>query len=247
MKNKISSTVDEAVADIPDGATIMLSGFGEPGTPQNLISALIRQGAKNLIVISNRGGGGRNLREGIIDAGKLIERRRVKKMVCTITAALKSSITTSFDRMYQAGEIAAELVPQGTFAARIRAGGAGIGGFYTPTGVGTEIAEGKEHRMIDGREHILEGPLRADYALVHAYRADTWGNLQYRLTQRNFGPLMAAAARVTIVEVEKEIAEPGAIDPDQVHTPGVYVDRLVKIPSPPEGIWESTYWQSGKS
>ena len=160
-------------------------------------------------------------------------------MVCTITAALKSSIETPFDRMYQAGEIDAELVPQGTFAERIRAAGAGIAGFYTPTGIDTEIAEGKEVREFDGRRYLLEKPLSADFALLRAHRADRFGNLQFRLAQRNFAPLMAAAAAVTIVEVEQPIVEPGDLDPSHIHTPGVYVDRIVQIPPPPAGLWET--------
>ena len=246
VRNKNLQSFDEAVADVPDGATVMISGFGEPGAPQNLVAALLRQGAKDLVVIANRVGG-RNIRDGMMDAGKLIEGGHVKKMVCTINAALKSSMENSFDRMYQTGEIDAELVPQGTFAERIRAGGAGIGGFYTPTGVGTEIAEGKERKTINGRDHILDFPLRADFALIRAHRADTWGNLQFRLAQRNFGPLMAMAAGVTVVEVEEELVEPGTMDPDHVHTPGVYVDRIVKIPPPPEGIWEAAFRQLPES
>ena len=235
MRNKVFSTFDEAVADIPDGATIMFSGFGAPGVPRNLIAALLRQGAKVLTGISNRHGH----EDGLMDVGKLIEAGRMKKMICSFTAATHPSRALAFEKLYEAGEIEGEIVPQGTLAEKIRAAGAGIGAFYTPTGVGTEVADGKEHRTINGQQYLLEYPLPADYAFIRAYRADAWGNLQYRLTQRNFSPIMAQAARITIAEVEGEILEAGAFDPDQVHTPGIFVDRLVKIPPPPEGIWDT--------
>ncbi|MCE2465470.1 MAG: 3-oxoacid CoA-transferase subunit A [Dehalococcoidia bacterium] len=235
MKNKVYSSFDEAVAGIPDGATIMFPGFGPPGIPRNLIAALIRQGAKDLIGICNNHGALGNL----MDVGRLIETERVVKWVCAFTAAPHPSRKLAFEGLYEEGKIEAELVPQGTLAERIRAGGAGIGAFYTPTGVGTEVAEGKEHREIDGRMHILEYPLKADYALIRARRADKMGNLQYRLSQRNFNPLMAQAATTTIVEVEEDILEPGQIDPDQVHTPCIFVDRMVRIPPAPEGIWDA--------
>ncbi len=234
MKSKVYSSFDEAVADIPDGATIMFAGFGPPGTPRNLTAALFRQGAKNLTGIANHHGRWGNT----MDVGRLVEAGQMKKMICAFTAAPHPSRAMPFEKLYEAGEIEGELVPQGTLAERIRAGGAGIGAFYTPTGVGTEIAEGKEHRVINGREYILEYPLYADYAFIRAYRGDSFGNLQYRLAQRNFNPIMAQAARITIAEVEGDILEPGAIDPDQVHTPGVYVDRIVKIPPAPEGLWD---------
>jgi len=237
VRNKIYSSADEAVADISDGTVIMFGGFG-PGTPRNLIMALLRQGAADLTGISNRAGGGRGVTDSAIDVGQLIQARRMRKMICTITAAMKSSMVVAFDRQFEAGEIEAELVPQGTLAERIRAGGAGIGGFYTATGVGTELAEGRECRRINGRDYLLEFPLRADYALIRASRADTFGNLQYRRAQRNFNPLMARAARITVAEVD-EIVPVGTIDPDHVHTSGVYVDRIVKIPAPPEGIWDA--------
>ncbi len=229
MKSKVYPTFDDAVADIPDGATIMFSGFAGPGTPRNLIAALHRQGAKELTGILNVvGRAGKQ-----IEMDALIAEGRLRKVVASFTAARTSA---AFDKLFNAGEIDAELVPQGTLAERIRSAGAGIGAFYTPTGAGTEVAEGKERRTIAGREHLLEYPLHADFALVSARRADTFGNLQYRLAQRNFGPLMAQAARTTIVEVEEEIVEAGEMDPDHVHTPGPYVHRLVKIPPPPEGI-----------
>jgi 3-oxoadipate CoA-transferase alpha subunit len=229
MKNKRYPNFDAAVADIPNGATIMISGFAGPGTPRHLISALHRQGATGLTGILNVvGKAGKQLEmDALVAAGRL------KKVVASFTATRTSA---AFDEIFNAGELDAELVPQGTLAERIRSAGAGIGAFYTPTGAGTEVAQGKEVRTIDGRNYLLEYPLHADYAFVSAYRADTFGNLQYRLAQRNFGPLMAQAARTTIVEVETEIVQAGEMDPDQVHTPGVYVDRMVKILPPPEGI-----------
>ena len=234
MKNKVVTSIDEAVADIPDGSTIMFPGFGPTGMPRNLIAALLRQGAKDLTGISNRFG----RPEDSMDVLNLIEAGRMNKMVLAFSAEPHPSRTSAWSDMYQAGEIEAELVPQGTLAERMRAAGAGIGAFYTPTSVGTELAEGKEHRTINGREYVLEYPLHADYAFIRAYRADTFGNLQYRLSQRNFNPVMAQAARITIVEVEHEIVELGELDPDCVHTPGICVDRIVKIPPPPEGIFE---------
>ena len=234
MKNKVLETFDEAVADVPDGSTIMFPGFAAPGTPRNLIAALIRQGAKDLTGISNSHG----FQGEHMDVGKLVDEGRIKKMICAFTAATHPSRAVTFEKLHEAGQIEGELVPQGTLAERIRAAGAGIGAFYTPTSVGTELAEGKEHRTINGREYVLEYPLHADYAFVHAWKADTWGNLQFRLSQRNFNPIMAQAARMTIVEVEEDILEPGQIDPDQVHTPGIFVDRIVKIPAAPDGIWE---------
>ena len=235
MKNKVLGTFDEAVADIPDGVTIMFPGFADPGTPRNLIAALLRQGAKGLTGISNNHG----FYGDLMDVGRLVEAGRMKKMICAFTAATHPSRALAFEKLYESGEIEGELVPQGTLAERIRAAGSGIGAFYTPTGVGTELAQGKEHRTINGREYVLEYPLPADYAFIRCYRADTWGNLQYHLTQRNFNPIMAQAARITIVEVEEEIVEPGVLDPNHVHTPGILVDRIVRIPPPPEGIWES--------
>ena len=226
--------MDEAVADIPDGATIAFGGFGRTGFPRNLTAALLRQGAKKLTGLSNTAGG----QGDEITVGNLIDAGQMKKMVCAFTASPHPSRRNALELMEEAGEIEAELVPQGTFIERIRAAGAGIGAFYTPTSVGTELAEGKEHRSFNGREHVLEYAMPADYAFIRAYRADTWGNLQYRLSQRNFNPMMALGAKITIVEVEEDIVEAGAIDPDHVHTPGIVVDRVVKIPPPPEGIWD---------
>ena len=232
MKNKVYRTFDEAVADIPDGATIMFAEFSRIGSPQNLIAALNRQGAKNLTGISNNHGG----IDGIVDVGTLVEAGQIKKMICAFTAPTHPSRMTPFAQMYNDGTIEAELVPQGTLAERIRAAGSGIGGFYTPASVGTELAEGKEHREINGRTYVLEFPLFADYAFIRAWKADTFGNLQFRLTQRNFNPIMATAGKITVVEVENPIVDVGELDPDQVHTPGVYVDRIVHIP--PDGIWK---------
>ena len=231
MRNKIYQNFDNAVADIPDGATIMFAEFGGVGSPQNLIAALNRQGARGLTGISNNHGG----TDGRVDVGTLVEAGQIKKMICAFTAPTHPSQMTPFARMYNDGEIEAELVPQGTLAERIRSAGAGIGGFYTPAGVHTELAIGKEHREIGGRTYVLEYALPADYAFIRAWKADTLGNLQFRLTQRNFNPIMATAAKTTIVEVENEILPPGHLDPDQIHTPGVYVDRIVAIP--PDGIW----------
>jgi 3-oxoacid CoA-transferase A subunit len=232
MKNKIYGGFDEAVADIPDGSAIMSPGFGGVGVPRNLIAALHRQGARELTCISNNAGA----LDEHVDVGTLVEAGQMKKMICAFTAPTHPSRITPFVRMYNNDEVEAELVAQGTMAERIRAAAFGIGGFYTPTSVGTELAEGKEHRQIDGRTHVLEYPLPADFAFIRAWRADTFGNLQFRLTQRNFNPIMAMAATITVVEVENDIVEVGELDPDHIHVPGIYVDRLVRIP--PDGIWD---------
>lgn len=231
MKNKVYASLDTAVADIPDGVTVMCPGFAGVGVPRNLIAALSRQGAKGLTVISNNAG----TMDELPDVGTLVEGGQVVKVVCAFTASPHPSIVTPFVRMYNEGTIDAELVPQGTMAERIRCAAAGIGGFYTPTSVGTELAEGKEHREINGRTHVLEHPLHAEYALVRAWKADTMGNLQFRLAMRNFNPIMAMAAATTIVEVENDVLEPGELDPDNIHVPGIYVDRIVKIPE--DGVW----------
>ena len=236
MRNKFYESMDAAVADIPDGASIMSSGFAGPGTPRNLIGALLRQGAKDLTIIANTPAGIADQMSARMDVGRLIGQGQVRKVVAAFTART-TNLELAFEQLYEAGKIQGELVPQGTLAERIRAGGAGIGAFYTPTGVGTEIAEGKEVRTIDGRDYILEYPLHADYAFVRAYQADNIGNLRYRLSQRNFGPIMANAARVTIAEVEEPVLEAGAFDPDDVHTPGIVVDRVVVIA--PDGIWDT--------
>jgi 3-oxoacid CoA-transferase subunit A len=214
--NKVVASSDAAISDIEDGASILVSGFGLCGNPENLIAALHRKGVKDLTVISN------NCGTTDLGLGILLKARQIRKIVASYVGENKE-----FERQFLSGEIEVELVPQGTLAERIRAGGAGIGGFYTPTGVGTQIAEGKETRVIDGREYLLELPIRADFALVHAWKADHWGNLVYRLTTRNFAPPMAAAGRITIAEVQ-HVVPPGEIEPDQVHTPGIYVQRVVK-------------------
>lgn len=212
--NKVVLNAMEAIKDIPDGVTIMMGGFGLCGIPENLIEAVRQRGIKNLIVISNNAG---TTEHGI---SHLLRNRQVRKMISTYVGE-----NAIFEQQVLAGELEVELNPQGTFAERIRAGGAGLGGFYTPTGVGTVVAQGKETRVIDGRTYVLEPPLRADYAFVKAYMGDTLGNLMYRKTARNFNPVMAMGARITIAEVER-LVEPGAIDPDHVHTPGIYVKRI---------------------
>ena len=231
MKNKLFPNFDQAVADIPSGSTIMFGDFAGVGAPQNLIAALHRQGATGLTGISNEAGG----TDGRVDVGTLIQSGQIKKMVCAFTAPTRPSRVNAFVRLYQAGEVDGELVPQGTLAERIRCAASGIPAFYTPTSVGTELARDKEQREIQGRKYVLEYGLPADYAFIRAWKSDAWGNLQFRLAQRNFNPIMAMAARVTIVEVENEIVTVGGLDPDHVHTPGVYVDRVVPIP--PDGIW----------
>ena len=232
MKNKVLDSFDDAVNDIKDGASIMLGGFATPGTPRNLIKALLRKGTKGITLIANSPGG----RDNVIDASTLIKAGLVDKMICSFTASPHPSVVTPFDELYQNGEIEAELVPQGTLAERIRAAGAGIGAFYTRSSAETDLAVGKEQRLIDGKEYVLEYPLPADYALIRASRADTMGNLQYRLSQRNFNPIMAMAANMTIVEIEETILSPGDMNPDHVHTAGIFVDRMVAIPK--DGILE---------
>lgn len=214
--NKVLASVDEAVAVIPDGASIMMGGFGLCGIPEQLLAALHRRGTKDLTVISNNAGIDR------FGIGPLLHGRRIRKMIATYVGENKE-----FERQFLAGEIEVELVPQGTFSERMRAAGAGIGGFFTPTGAGTLIAEGKESRVINGRTYILEMPLAADFAFVKAWRGDRQGNLVYRKTARNFNPVMATAARHTIAEVE-ELVEPGALDPDGVHTPGIFVKAIIE-------------------
>ena len=233
MKSKVYDSFDEAIADVPDGATIMFPGFGGVGMPRNLILALARQGASNLTGISNYHG----YLSSIVDVGVLVETGQIKKMVCSFTGPRHPSRLTHFIKLYEKGEVEGELVPQGTMIERIRAASAGIGGFYTRTSINTELAEGKEHREIDGKTYVLEYPLHADYAFIRAWKADTLGNLQFRLAQRNFNPVMAMAAKITVVEVENDIVQPGDLDPDHIHTPGIFVDRVVSIP--PDGIWET--------
>ena len=231
LVNKVRPALLDAISDIPDGATIGFGGFGLPGLPANLILALAAQGAKQLTLVANTTGGARN-DPGI---GTLVANGQVRRAICAFTAATRASDKLPFTEYYESGRVEAELVPQGTLAERLRAAGAGIPAFYTPAAVGTELAEGRETRVIGGREYLLEYALPLDYAFVRAWRSDTFGNLQYRRSQRNFNPVMAMAARITVAEVEEDFVEPGAIDPDQVHTAGVFVSRLVRIP--PDGWW----------
>ena len=233
--NKIVPTFAEAVADIPDGATLMIDGFAGPGgTPQNLIRALRDHGARDLTIISNTAGLASVTGFGTVpgdrptDIGALVENEQVRKVIASFPVSPSVSRPTAFERAYREGNAELEVVPQGTLAERIRAGGAGIPAFYTPTGAGTLIAEGKEVRTFDGREHLLETALKADFALLRAHRADALGNTQYRGTSRNFNGVMATAAEVVVMEVD-EIVELGEIDPGAVHTPGIYVDRIVKV------------------
>ena len=233
--SKIVPSFGEAVADIPDGATLMIDGFAGPGgTPQNLIRALRDHGASELTIISNTAGLASVIGFGTIpgdrpiDIGILVENEQLRKVIASFPVSPSPSRPTAFETAYLEGKIELEVVPQGTLAERIRAGGAGIPAFYTPTGVGTLIAEGKESRVFDGREYLLERALKADFALLRAHRADTMGNTQYRGTSRNFNGVMATTANVVIMEVD-EVVEPGEIDPGAVHTPGIYVNRIVKI------------------
>jgi 3-oxoacid CoA-transferase A subunit len=213
--NKVVASAAAAVADIADGATVMIGGFGLCGNPENLIAALHAQGTKNLTVISNNAG---TDAEGI---GVLLAAGQIRKMIATYVG--ENSI---FEAQARSGQLETELVPQGTFAERIRAAGAGIPAFFTPAGVATVVAEGKETREFDGRTYLMERWLKADFALIKAYRGDRWGNLTYRKTARNFNPVMAPAARVTIAEVE-ELIEPGGLDPEAIVTPAIYVQRLL--------------------
>jgi 3-oxoadipate CoA-transferase alpha subunit len=219
MIQKEVVSLAEAVGDVADGSTVMIGGFGTAGLPNELVGALLEQGAKDLTIINNNAGNG--------DTGlaALLAARRVRKIVCSFPRQVDSH---HFDRLYRAGEIELELVPQGNLAERIRAAGAGIGGFFTPTGYGTDLAKGKETREIAGRMYVLEAPLPADYAFIKAERGDRWGNLTYRMTARNFGPVMAMAAKTTIATVH-EIVPLGSLDPEAVVTPGIFVQRIVRI------------------
>src|SRR5271156_5336553 len=235
QKSKQIGSFREAVQDVPDGSTIAFGGFAMPGTPFNLIHALMEQGAKRLILVANTTGGAQQPR--MPDIGMLVENGQVKKVICAFTASTRPTDVIPFTKHYEAGEVDAELVPQGTLAERLRAAGAGIPAFYTPTAVGTELAAGRETRVFNGREYLLEHALPVDYAFIRAHRADGFGNLQFRRSQRNFNPVMAMAARTTIVEIEEDIPPVGAIDPDHVHTSGVFVHRMVRIPPPPDAWW----------
>lgn len=220
MIDKIVRSVQAAMADIPDRATIMIGGFGSAGMPNSLIDALIDQGARDLTIVSNNAGNGEAGIAALIAAG------RVRKMICSFPRQADSH---RFDASYRAGTIKLELVPQGNLAARIQAAGAGIGAIYTPTGYGTLLAEGKETREIGGRHFVLEYPIAADFALIKARQADRWGNLTYNKTARNFGPIMAMAGKVTIAEVAETVAL-GDLDPETVVTPGIFVQRVVRTP-----------------
>jgi 3-oxoadipate CoA-transferase, alpha subunit len=217
--DKRVKTLADAVAGIRDGATILCGGFGGAGAPEDLFAALLEQGARDLVIVSNNAGTGRSGLAALLDAG------RVRRIVCTYPRSAGSVV---FEELYKAGRIELELVPQGTLSERMRCAGAGLGGFYTPTGAGTRLAEGKETREIDGRLYILEKPLHGDVALIRADRADRWGNLTYRKSARNFNPVMAMAAALTVAQV-RETAALGELDPEIIVTPGIFVDRVVEV------------------
>ena len=221
MINKIFPSVEKALADLKDGATIMIGSFGGAGMPNELLAAVIAHGAKDLTIVNNNAGNGETGLAALMKAG------RVRKIICSFPRQADSHV---FDTLYLSKKIELELVPQGNLAERIRAAGAGIGAFFTPTGFGTELAEGKETREINGRHYVLEYPIHADYAIISALRADRWGNLTYRMTARNFAPVMATAAKITVVQAH-EIVELGEIDPETVVTPGIFVQRVVQIAS----------------
>lgn len=219
MVNKEVHSFEAAVAGIKDGSTVMIGGFGTAGMPSELIDALIDQGARDLTVVNNNAGNGE------IGLAALLKTKRVRKIICSFPRQADSYV---FDSLYRAGEIELELVPQGNLAERISAAGAGIGAFFTPTGYGTLLAEGKETRLINGRNYVLEYPIQADVALIKAHKADRWGNLVFRKTARNFGPIMARAAKNTIVQVD-QIVELGELDPEVIITPGIFVNRVVAV------------------
>lgn len=227
MIDKIVPDTAAALAGVPDGATVLIGGFGTAGMPFALIDALIAQGARDLTVVSNNAG---NADTGL---AALLATGRVRKVICSFPRQHDSWV---FERLYRAGEIELEVVPQGNLAERIRAAGAGIGAFYTPTGAGTLLADGKETRMIGGREHVLEYPIHADLALIKARAGDRHGNLVYNKTARNFGPIMASAAKLTVAQVS-EIVELGAIDPEHVVTPGIFVSRVVAVTEATPPSW----------
>ncbi|MBV8534594.1 MAG: 3-oxoacid CoA-transferase subunit A [Alphaproteobacteria bacterium] len=222
MINKIVPSLAAAVAGIRDGAVVLVSGFGASGIPVELIDALIDQGSRDLTVVTNNAGAGRT------DVARLMAMGRVRKVVCSYPRSAGSVV---FEELYSAGKIELELVPQGTLSERMRAAGAGIGGFYTPTAVGTQLANGKEVRTLDGRDYVLEKPLKGDVALIKAELADRWGNLTYRMAARNFAPTMAMAAEVTVVQARR-VVDLGGIPPEDVITPGIFVDRVVEVPNP---------------
>ncbi|HDX8898157.1 TPA: 3-oxoacid CoA-transferase subunit A [Klebsiella michiganensis] len=219
MIDKSVSTLRDAIAGIHDGATIMIGGFGPAGQPTYLIDALIEQGARDLTIINNNAGNGE------VGLAALLKAGRVRKMICSFPRQVDSQI---FDDLYRRGKVELELVPQGNLAARIQAAGAGLGAVFTPTGYGTPLAEGKETREIDGRHYVLEYPIRADFALIQAHQGDRWGNLVYRKAARNFGPIMATAAKTTIVEVS-QLVPLGELDPESIITPGIFVQRVYSL------------------
>jgi 3-oxoadipate CoA-transferase, alpha subunit len=219
MINKIAASVAEALADVRDGATVMVGGFGTAGVPNELIEGLIEQGARDLTVVNNNAGNGET------GLAALLKTRRVCKVICSFPRQADSQV---FDALYRKGQIELELVPQGSLAERIRAAGAGIAGFYTATGVGTELAHGKEIREIGGRKYVLELPIHGDLALIKAERGDRWGNLTYRKAARNFGPIMATACALTVASVD-EVVELGDLNPEAIVTPGLYVHRIVQV------------------
>jgi 3-oxoadipate CoA-transferase alpha subunit len=220
MINKIAASVAEALAGVKDGATVMIGGFGTAGIPNELIEGLIAQGAKDLVVVNNNAGNG--------DTGlaALLKTGRVRKVICSFPRQADSYV---FDELYRAGKLELELVPQGNLSERIRAAGAGIGAFFTPTGFGTELARAKETREINGKHYVLEYPIHGDVALIKAERGDRWGNLTYRMTARNFGPSMAMACKMTVASVH-EIVELGRLDPEAIVTPAIFVSKIVKVP-----------------
>ncbi len=219
MINKLFASAEAALADVQDGATVMIGGFGTAGLPSELIDALIARGSRELTIVNNNAGNGDTGLAALLAAGQ------VRKIVCSFPRQADSH---HFDALYRSGKVDLELVPQGNLAERIRAAGAGIGGFFTPTGFGTELAKGKETREIDGRMYVLEAPIHADFALIKAERGDRWGNLTYRMTARNFGPIMAMAAKVAVATVH-EVVELGGLDPEAVVTPGLFVQRVVAV------------------
>nr|WP_314485317.1 3-oxoacid CoA-transferase subunit A [uncultured Pseudomonas sp.] len=221
MIDKTHATIASAVAGITDGSTLLIGGFGTAGMPSELIEGLIATGARDLTIISNNAGNGET------GLAALLKAERVRKIVCSFPRQSDSYV---FDGLYRAGKIELEVVPQGNLAERIRAAGSGIGAFFSPTGYGTLLAEGKETREIDGRQYVLEMPLHADFALIKAYKGDRWGNLTYRKAARNFGPIMAMAAKTAIVQVD-QIVELGELDPEHIVTPGIFVQRVVAAPA----------------
>ena len=236
-KSKVYASFTDAVRDIPDGAVVGFGGFAVVGMPINLYQAVTEQGAKGLTCVSNGTRGGATMPEDAPTMEWLIRNDQVRKVICAFTAPTRASQRLALTEYVDKGLIEAELVPQGTLAERMRAAGAGIPAFYTPAAVGTELAEGRETRIFNGREYLLEEALPLDYAFIRAWQADETGNLRFRRSQRNFNPLMAMAARVTVVEVEEPILPRGAMDPDEVHLPGIYVHRIVRIPPTPMGWW----------